>query len=168
MGAPKTGKSALVNQFLWEAFLADYRPTVEEFNWVEYGRADQPESNFLLQLIDSSGSRDFLAMRHLYYRIGDAFMVVYAANDAQSYAEALAMLREISQQNCKDVSAFDERHEFGGVLRRPFCWSKTKVTWPLPATIQWKALHSTVSLLLVVVKTSRRYSNCWPEFVGCG
>jgi len=77
MGGPKTGKSALVSQFLWECFLSDYRPTVEEFNWVEYGCIEQKLSgpNFMLQLIDSSGSRDFLAMRHLYYRIADAFMV---------------------------------------------------------------------------------------------
>lgn len=32
----QVGKSALVSQFLWERFLTDYRPTVEEFNWVEY------------------------------------------------------------------------------------------------------------------------------------
>lgn len=28
-----------------------------------------------LQIIDSSGSRDFLAMRHFYVRTGDAFLV---------------------------------------------------------------------------------------------
>ncbi|KAL3072995.1 hypothetical protein niasHS_017969 [Heterodera schachtii] len=101
MGAPRVGKSALVNQFLWEGFLHDYRPTVEEFNWVEYG-SDEPNSpQLLLQLIDSSGSRDFLAMRHLYYRIGDAFMVVYSVNDPNSFAEAQIMLREIEQLNSK-------------------------------------------------------------------
>uniref|UniRef100_A0A914KJE2 Uncharacterized protein n=1 Tax=Meloidogyne incognita TaxID=6306 RepID=A0A914KJE2_MELIC len=105
MGGPKTGKSALVSQFLWECFLSDYRPTVEEFNWVEYGCIEQKLSgpNFMLQLIDSSGSRDFLAMRHLYYRIADAFMVVYAADDPQSYAEALTMLKEIGEQNTKNA-----------------------------------------------------------------
>ncbi|KHJ96446.1 hypothetical protein OESDEN_03594 [Oesophagostomum dentatum] len=29
----------------------------------------------MLQVIDSSGSRDFLAMRHFYIRTGDAFLV---------------------------------------------------------------------------------------------
>uniref|UniRef100_A0A1I8AZC7 Ras-domain-containing protein n=1 Tax=Meloidogyne hapla TaxID=6305 RepID=A0A1I8AZC7_MELHA len=105
MGGPKTGKSALVSQFLWECFMFDYRPTVEEFNWVEYGCIEQKSGgpNFMLQLIDSSGSRDFLAMRHLYYRIADAFMVVYAADDPQSYAEALTMLKEIGEQNTKNA-----------------------------------------------------------------
>uniref|UniRef100_A0A183BN31 GTP-binding protein n=1 Tax=Globodera pallida TaxID=36090 RepID=A0A183BN31_GLOPA len=103
MGAPRVGKSALVNQFLWEGFLNDYRPTVEEFNWVEYG-SDEPDTpQLLLQLIDSSGSRDFLAMRHLYYRIGDAFMVVYSVNDPNSFDEALIMIREIEQYNSKNA-----------------------------------------------------------------
>uniref|UniRef100_A0A1I7W7T3 Uncharacterized protein n=1 Tax=Heterorhabditis bacteriophora TaxID=37862 RepID=A0A1I7W7T3_HETBA len=26
----------MVSQFLWEGFVSEYRPTVEEFNWVEY------------------------------------------------------------------------------------------------------------------------------------
>ncbi|KAI1726994.1 ras family domain-containing protein [Ditylenchus destructor] len=119
MGAPMVGKSTLVNQFLWEVFIREYRPTVEEFNWVEYGSEKKPaaspsknsskndESNekpggMLLQVIDSSGSRDFLAMRYLYYKIGDAFMVVYSLNDPMSYAEALIMVREIEQRNSKN------------------------------------------------------------------
>uniref|UniRef100_A0A915E1Y2 GTP-binding protein Rhes n=1 Tax=Ditylenchus dipsaci TaxID=166011 RepID=A0A915E1Y2_9BILA len=124
MGAPMVGKSTLVNQFLWEIFLREYRPTVEEFNWIEYGNDkqqsfksvpnengkptesssdDADSSGLLLQIIDSSGSRDFLAMRYLYYKIGDAFMVVYSLNDPLSYAEALIMVREIQQRNSKNA-----------------------------------------------------------------
>jgi GTPase SAR1 family protein len=40
MGSVRVGKSVLVNQFLWEAFVEQYRPTVEEFNWVEYDSED--------------------------------------------------------------------------------------------------------------------------------
>ena len=79
------GKSALVNQFLWEIFIQDYHPTVEEFNWIEYdcsesaisdgSSKENQHSSLMLQVIDSSGSRDFLAMRHLYYKIGNAFIV---------------------------------------------------------------------------------------------
>lgn len=36
----KVGKSALVCQFLWEEFIKEYRPTVEEFNWIEYKKDD--------------------------------------------------------------------------------------------------------------------------------
>ncbi|PIO57748.1 hypothetical protein TELCIR_20832, partial [Teladorsagia circumcincta] len=72
LGATKVGKSALVSQFLWERFLTDYRPTVEEFNWIEYDVEEG--SALMLQIIDSSGSHDFLAMRHFYIRTGDAFL----------------------------------------------------------------------------------------------
>ncbi|KJH39638.1 hypothetical protein DICVIV_14482, partial [Dictyocaulus viviparus] len=47
LGATKVGKSALVSQYLWESFLTEYRPTVEEFNWVEYEIGDG--SSLMLQ-----------------------------------------------------------------------------------------------------------------------
>ncbi|VDM83104.1 unnamed protein product [Strongylus vulgaris] len=78
LGATRVGKSALVSQFLWEGFLSEYRPTVEEFNWVEYDLGEG--SALMLQVIDSSGSRDFLAMRHFYIRTGDAFLVRIICN----------------------------------------------------------------------------------------
>jgi hypothetical protein len=49
-----------------------YRPTVEEFNWVEYDLG--LDQLLMLQVIDTSGSHDFLAMRHLYAKTGDAFL----------------------------------------------------------------------------------------------
>uniref|UniRef100_A0A914BUN2 Uncharacterized protein n=1 Tax=Acrobeloides nanus TaxID=290746 RepID=A0A914BUN2_9BILA len=48
MGAEKVGKSALVSQFLWDDFVTEYRPTVEEFNWIEYEMDDGHE--LLLQV----------------------------------------------------------------------------------------------------------------------
>ncbi|KAH7726737.1 Small GTPase superfamily [Aphelenchoides avenae] len=100
MGAPKVGKTTMVNQFLWELFVREYRPTVEEFNWVEY---EGDNGELLLQLIDSSGSRDFLAMRYLYIRTGDAFMIVYSMDDPASYAEALTLMEEIRDKNERNV-----------------------------------------------------------------
>ncbi|CAG9531521.1 unnamed protein product, partial [Cercopithifilaria johnstoni] len=93
------GKSALVGQFLWEKFTKEYRPTVEEFNWIEYMKDDG--SKILLQVVDSSGSRDFLAMRHLYARIGDAFVVVFAVDDPISLDEAKDIIKEVQTRNTK-------------------------------------------------------------------
>ncbi|VDK79603.1 unnamed protein product [Litomosoides sigmodontis] len=99
LGAPKVGKTALVGQFLWEEFIKNYRPTVEEFNWIEYKKDDGGRT--LLQVIDSSGSRDFLAMRHLYARIGDAFVVVFAVDDPTSLDEAKDIIEEVQERNTK-------------------------------------------------------------------
>ncbi|CAD6184827.1 unnamed protein product [Caenorhabditis auriculariae] len=101
VGSVKVGKSAMVSQFLWQGFIADYRPTVEEFNWIEYdleqGRA------LMLQIIDSSGSRDFLAMRNLYIRTADAFLVVFAVDDAQSFEEARKIIEDILEHRGRTV-----------------------------------------------------------------
>ncbi|VDM25206.1 unnamed protein product [Toxocara canis] len=78
LGASRVGKSALVGQFLWDAFISQYRPTVEEFNWIEYNNDFGNE--LLLQVIDTSGSHDFLAMRHLYARTGDGFIEIRERN----------------------------------------------------------------------------------------
>ncbi|WKX92636.1 hypothetical protein Q1695_010568 [Nippostrongylus brasiliensis] len=101
LGATKVGKSALVSQFLWERFLTDYRPTVEEFNWIEYDVEEG--SALMLQIIDASGSRDFLAMRHFYIRTGDAFLVVFSIDDAHSLEEAKRIIEEIEQERNKKV-----------------------------------------------------------------
>ncbi|VDO91695.1 unnamed protein product [Heligmosomoides polygyrus] len=79
----------------------DYRPTVEEFNWVEYDVEEG--SALMLQIIDSSGSRDFLAMRHFYVRTGDAFLVVFSIDDASSLDEAKRIIEEIEQERQKKV-----------------------------------------------------------------
>ncbi|XGW20134.1 hypothetical protein V3C99_003733, partial [Haemonchus contortus] len=101
LGATKVGKSALVSQFLWERFLTDYRPTVEEFNWIEYDVEEG--SALMLQIIDSSGSHDFLAMRHFYIRTGDAFLVVFSIDDASSLEEAKKIIEEIEEERKKKV-----------------------------------------------------------------
>uniref|UniRef100_A0A915Q0L7 Bestrophin homolog n=1 Tax=Setaria digitata TaxID=48799 RepID=A0A915Q0L7_9BILA len=95
----QVGKSALVGQFLWEEFIKEYRPTIEEFNWIEYKKDDSSE--ILLQVIDSSGSHDFLAMRHLYARMGDAFIIVFAVDDPISFDEAKSIVEEIRARNTK-------------------------------------------------------------------
>ncbi|CAI4225869.1 unnamed protein product [Auanema sp. JU1783] len=94
LGASRVGKSALVSQFLWEGFPYDYRPTVEEFNWIEY-ETDEGGPHVMLQVIDSSGSRDFLAMRQLYIRTAHVFIVVFSVDDPDSFEEAKKIVDEI-------------------------------------------------------------------------
>uniref|UniRef100_A0AC35FU04 Uncharacterized protein n=1 Tax=Panagrolaimus sp. PS1159 TaxID=55785 RepID=A0AC35FU04_9BILA len=101
MGGEKVGKSALVSQFLWDKFIEEYHPTVEEFNWIEY---DVGGSELMLQVIDTAGSHDFLAMRSLYARTGDAFFVVFAVDDPNSFLEAKKIIQEIREENRRNAS----------------------------------------------------------------
>ncbi|EPB66203.1 Ras family protein [Ancylostoma ceylanicum] len=76
LGATRVGKSALVSQFLWEGFVSDYKPTVEEFNWIEYELGEG--SALMLQ-------------------------VVFSIDDASSFEEAKKIIEEIEQERNKKV-----------------------------------------------------------------
>ncbi|KAE9548647.1 hypothetical protein FO519_008138 [Halicephalobus sp. NKZ332] len=103
MGGEKVGKSALVSQFLWNSFPEEYRPTVEEFNWIEY---DIGGGDLVLQVIDTAGSRDFLAMRSLYTKTGDVFIVVFSLEDPDSFQEAKRIIQEIKTENRRSAPIF--------------------------------------------------------------
>uniref|UniRef100_A0A7E4V3S8 GTP-binding protein n=1 Tax=Panagrellus redivivus TaxID=6233 RepID=A0A7E4V3S8_PANRE len=102
MGGEKVGKTALVSQFLWDTFVDEYHATVEEFNWIEYETGVGGDS-LMLQVIDTAGSRDFIAMRALYTKQGDAFMVVFAWDDPLSFDEAKRIIAEIRENNTKNA-----------------------------------------------------------------
>ncbi|EGT32786.1 hypothetical protein CAEBREN_23053 [Caenorhabditis brenneri] len=76
LGAERVGKSAMVSQFLWHKFVEDYRPTVEEFNWIEY----EIEEGRVLMV-----------------------QVVFAADDASSLQEALTTVADIHSRRGKNV-----------------------------------------------------------------
>jgi hypothetical protein len=47
-------------------------------------------------------------MRDLYYKTGDAFLVVYALDDPNSYSEAIEIMEQIREKNPKNVSISQE------------------------------------------------------------
>uniref|UniRef100_A0A5S6QAN1 GTP-binding protein Rhes n=1 Tax=Trichuris muris TaxID=70415 RepID=A0A5S6QAN1_TRIMR len=103
LGASQVGKTAIASQFLWNEFNPErYKPTVEDFNWIEY-TMDGSQETLLFELIDSAGSRDFLAMRTLYMSTGDAFVIVHAVDDRASFEEAKELREQIRCLNTKDA-----------------------------------------------------------------
>ncbi|GMT00539.1 hypothetical protein PENTCL1PPCAC_22713, partial [Pristionchus entomophagus] len=101
LGDKEVGKTAIVSQFLWSQFVRDYRETIEEFNWIEYDLGEN--DRLLLQVIDSGGSRDFLAMRHLYIRTANAFLVVCSVDSEESVNEAKKIIEEIREKRSEVV-----------------------------------------------------------------
>ncbi|XP_066981860.1 ras-related protein rapA isoform X1 [Macrobrachium rosenbergii] len=91
MGAAKVGKTAIINQFLYDQFTPKYTRTVEEMHHGEY---EVSGMSLTLDILDTSGSYEFPAMRELSINTADAFILVYAINDADSFEE-VRNLREI-------------------------------------------------------------------------
>lgn len=84
MGAAKVGKSAIINQFLYGTFTPKYKRTVEEMH---HGDFNVSGIHLTLDILDTSGSYEFPAMRDLSIKSADAFVLVYDVNDVNTFHE---------------------------------------------------------------------------------
>lgn len=94
MGAAKVGKTCIISQFLYDKFNPRYKQTVEELHRGEYELADG--SALTLDILDTSGSFEFPAMRTLSITTGAAFILVYAADDKESWHEVERLRNMVS------------------------------------------------------------------------
>lgn len=110
LGAAGVGKTALIRRFLHDAFEPRHRRTVEELHVLELdlepqpGPEPQPERRaarrrgrlrLRLELLDTSGSYSFPAMRRLSIRHGDAFALVCSPHEPGSFEAVERLRREI-------------------------------------------------------------------------
>ncbi|KAM4594189.1 rasd family member 4 [Fundulus diaphanus] len=90
LGAAGVGKTALIRRFLQDTFEPKHRRTVEELHSKEY---DIGGVKVTVEILDTSGSYSFPAMRKLSIQNSDAFALVYAVDDPESL-EAVKSLRD--------------------------------------------------------------------------
>ncbi|XP_061567637.1 ras-related protein Rap-1b-like [Cololabis saira] len=90
LGAGGVGKTALIQRFLKDTFEPKHRRTVEELHRKEY---EVGGVKVTINIMDTSGSYSFPAMRKLSIQNSDAFALVYAVDDPDSL-EAVKSLRE--------------------------------------------------------------------------
>ena len=79
------GKTCLCQQFLQQKFLIDHKETVDEMYRVELPLLDR---HIILEILDTAGIDEFPVMRRIAIAHGDAFLIVYAIDDASSFAMA--------------------------------------------------------------------------------
>uniref|UniRef100_A0A8C5MTH4 GTP-binding protein Rhes n=1 Tax=Leptobrachium leishanense TaxID=445787 RepID=A0A8C5MTH4_9ANUR len=91
LGAAGVGKTSLIQRFLQDAFDPKHRHTVEELHSTEYETAGGTQVK--IEILDTSGSYEFPAMRKLSMQSGDAFALVYSVDDPDSF-ERVRRLRE--------------------------------------------------------------------------
>lgn len=100
MGAASVGKTAIVHQFLYDYFPSEYLPTIEELYRGEY---DVGSTGLVLDILDTSGTYEFPAMRKLAVDTGDAFILVYAINDNESFEEVRRLKQLLLEHKQSDV-----------------------------------------------------------------
>lgn len=90
LGSGGVGKSALTVQFVQGIFVEKYDPTIED----SYRKQVEVDANqCMLEILDTAGTEQFTAMRDLYMKNGQGFVLVYSIT-AQSTFNDLQDLRE--------------------------------------------------------------------------
>jgi len=90
LGSGGVGKSALTVQFVQGIFVEKYDPTIED----SYRKQiEVDEQNCMLEILDTAGTEQFTAMRDLYMKNGQGFILVYSIT-AQSTFNDLTDIKD--------------------------------------------------------------------------
>ncbi|KAM4692376.1 ras-related protein Rap-1b-like [Rhinophrynus dorsalis] len=93
LGAAGVGKTSLISRFLHDTFDPKYRRTVEELHVTEYEAACGTQVK--IEILDTTGSFEFPAMRKLSMQSGDAFALVYTVDDPDTFEQVRRLREEI-------------------------------------------------------------------------
>ncbi|XBW36096.1 hypothetical protein QEN19_001672 [Hanseniaspora menglaensis] len=102
LGAGGVGKSCLTIQYISSQYIDSYDPTIED----SYNKIINIDNRIVeLEILDTAGIEQFTAMRELYIKNGDGFILVYSINDQNSFKELIKLRDQIfkikgSQENC--------------------------------------------------------------------
>ncbi|EGN99072.1 hypothetical protein SERLA73DRAFT_181870 [Serpula lacrymans var. lacrymans S7.3] len=84
VGGGGVGKSALTIQFIQSHFVREYDPTIEDSYRKQCIIDDEVA---LLDVLDTAGQDEYIAMREHYMRTGEGFLLVYAITSRDSFEE---------------------------------------------------------------------------------
>lgn len=98
VGGGGVGKSALTIQLIQSHFVDEYDPTIED----SYRKQCSVDNELvMLDILDTAGQEEYLAMREQYMRTGEGFLLVYAINSRNSLEELQTFYEQI--QRVKDL-----------------------------------------------------------------
>eukprot|EP00118_Oscarella_pearsei_P004052 m.16833 g.16833 ORF g.16833 m.16833 type:complete len:184 (+) comp27158_c0_seq1:206-757(+) len=82
LGSGGVGKSALTVQFVQGIFVEKYDPTIED----SYRKQVEVDGNqCMLEILDTAGTEQFTAMRDLYMKNGQGFLLVYSITSQATF-----------------------------------------------------------------------------------
>eukprot|EP01124_Arcella_intermedia_P005347 TRINITY_DN13149_c0_g2_i1.p1 TRINITY_DN13149_c0_g2~~TRINITY_DN13149_c0_g2_i1.p1 ORF type:complete len:192 (-),score=43.26 TRINITY_DN13149_c0_g2_i1:128-703(-) len=97
LGSGGVGKSAITVQFVQGIFVEKYDPTIED----SYRKMVEVDgSQFMLEILDTAGTEQFTAMRDLYMKNGQGFILAYSIiapstfNDIPELRDQIARVKD--------------------------------------------------------------------------
>ncbi|KAK0390799.1 hypothetical protein NLU13_0302 [Sarocladium strictum] len=92
LGAGGVGKSCLTAQFVHNEWIESYDPTIED----SYRTQVQVDGRqVMLEILDTAGTEQFVAMREMYMKTGQGFLLVFSITSSSSMAELEGLRQEI-------------------------------------------------------------------------
>ena len=99
LGTGGVGKSALTVQFVQGIFVEKYDPTIEDY----YRKPVEFDGNqYMLEILDTAGTDQFTAMRDLYMKNGQGFVLVYSITSNGTFCEIPVLREQILRVKDKD------------------------------------------------------------------
>lgn len=94
MGSGGVGKTALIVQYVSGHFVEKYDPTIEDYYRKEIDINGVPA---ILEILDTPGTDQFTAMRDLYIKNGQGFMLVYSIINRQTFIDTQPLREHIAR-----------------------------------------------------------------------
>ncbi|KAI9875294.1 MAG: Ras- protein rsr1 [Pleopsidium flavum] len=92
MGAGGVGKSCLTAQFVQNVWIESYDPTIED----SYRKQIEVDGRqCILEILDTAGTEQFTAMRELYMKSGQGFLLVFSITSLSSLDELYELREQI-------------------------------------------------------------------------
>ncbi|TNN12365.1 Ras-related protein isoform 2 [Schistosoma japonicum] len=92
LGSGGVGKSALTVQFVQGIFVEKYDPTIEDSYRKQIQIGDR---QCMLEILDTAGTEQFTAMRDLYMKSGQGFVLCYSVTSQSSFNDLADLYEQI-------------------------------------------------------------------------
>ena len=103
LGAGAVGKSALTLQYIQGQFVPDYDPTIED----AYRKHTQVDGNsLLLDVLDTAGQEDFIALRTSWMRNKDGFVLTFSIIERKSFEDLQSFYDQICEVYEDEIPPF--------------------------------------------------------------
>ncbi|KAF2148922.1 ras-domain-containing protein [Myriangium duriaei CBS 260.36] len=99
VGGGAVGKSCLTIQLIQGVFVDEYDPTIEDSYRKQYVIDDEAA---LLDVFDTAGQEEYIAMREDFIRPGEGFLLVYSITSKYSFEEIKSFQQRILRVKEKD------------------------------------------------------------------
>ncbi|CAF0990677.1 unnamed protein product [Brachionus calyciflorus] len=100
LGSGGVGKSALTIQFVQSVFVGNYDPTIEDCYRKQVNINGQVSA---IEILDTAGTEQFTAMRDLYMKNGQGFILVYSITSQATFLD----LQDMKDQILRVKDTFD-------------------------------------------------------------